>query len=115
MAAAICAGEGLEGDALYAGLAALVAKSLVVEEAPADEPRYRLLAIIRQYARDKLREAGEEEWARNRHLEVFLRLAEDAVPHLRGAQQAAWLARLEAEHDNLRAALEWSLAREDAE
>ncbi len=115
LAAEICAGEGLEADALHAGLAALAAKSLVVEEAQAGEPRYRLLAIIRQYARDKLREAGEEEWARNRHLEVFLHLAEAAASQLRGAQQAVWLARLEAEHDNLRTALEWSMAREDTE
>jgi len=66
------------------------------------------LETIRQYARDRLQEIGESEKCRDRHLNFFLALAEDANPELRGANQRVWLERLEVEHDNVRAALTWS-------
>ncbi|HLE26902.1 MAG TPA: tetratricopeptide repeat protein [Anaerolineales bacterium] len=93
-------------------LTQLVNKSLVVADGEQGaETRYRLLETIRQYAREKLLEAGSAvaEQAHHQHLEYFLRLGEQAEPELRGPDQAAWLDRLEAELDNLRAALEWSL------
>ena len=111
-AAAICTGEGLDADTVRSGLAQLVRKSLVLEEPGEGAPVYRWLETIRQYAWDQLEAAGELQWARNRHLACFLRLAEAAAPQLRGATQAAWLGRLEVEHDNLRAALGWALAEE---
>jgi predicted ATPase/Tfp pilus assembly protein PilF len=91
----------------------LVDKSLVISE-PAENggrARYRLLETIRQYALERLIEAGgaEAARARGRHLSHFLALAEQAEPQLRGAEQMAWLDRLDLEHDNLRAALEWAL------
>jgi predicted ATPase/DNA-binding SARP family transcriptional activator len=106
---AVC-GDGL-GDAVLDTLVRLVDKSLVVVEEPmeAAEGRYRLLETIRQYAREKLLEAGEAEAVRERHLEFFLRFAETAEPRLRGAEQVEWLERVETEHDNLRTALAWSL------
>jgi tetratricopeptide (TPR) repeat protein len=64
---------------------------------------------VRQYARDRLLEAGEAEAMRRRHRDWFLELAERAEPGLQGREQAVWLKRLEGEHDNLRAALAWSL------
>jgi hypothetical protein len=67
-----------------------------------------MLETIREYGADRLREAGEAIAVRDRHLDFFLGLAEEAEPRLHGREQLAWLARLEAEHDNLRAALEWS-------
>ena len=72
--------------------------------------RYRMLETIRQYAREKLLEAGEVEvkGVRGRQLEFFLALAESAEPALRGDDQLTWLARLELEHDNLRAGLKWA-------
>jgi len=107
-AQSVC-GEGL-GDDMLDLLAHLVDKSLVaVEEEEAEEGRYRLPETIRQYARDKLFESGESEQVRDRHLEFFLRFAEGAEPKLRSAEQLEWLEHLEAEHDNLRAALGWSL------
>ena len=63
-----------------------------------------------QYAREKLLESAGGEAVRERHLDYFLALGEQAEPKLVGAEQAAWLRRLEDEHDNLRAALEWSVA-----
>ncbi len=89
-------------------LTSLADKSLVGAEQHLGATRYRLLETVRQYARDRLLEGGDgEEW-RDRHLAHFLSLAEEAAPHLEGADQA-WLERLEAEHDNMRGALEWSL------
>jgi tetratricopeptide (TPR) repeat protein len=84
-------------------VAALVDKSLLVHE-PA-QGRYRMLETVRQVAWDKLREAGEVEALRARHRDWCLALAEAA--DLRGPGQQTWEARLAAEQDNLRAALEW--------
>jgi len=96
-------------------LTRLVEKSLVLAEAQGAETRYSLLETIRQYARDKLLEAGEPEAVRARHLGFFLKLSEEAEPHLRSTDQLNWLARLETEHGNLRAALKWALASRDFE
>ena len=97
-------------------LSELVSKSLVlVEEDTAGEPRYRLLETVRQYGRERLREAGETADVRERHRGWYLALAEQAAPELLGPGQRAWLERLETEHDNLRAALEWSLETREAE
>jgi len=90
-------------------LTLLVNKSLVLVDEHAEGRRYRLLETIRQYARETLFEAGEAEESRDRHLAFFIRLAEAAEPKLRGAEQVAWLERVESEHDNLRTALAWSL------
>jgi tetratricopeptide (TPR) repeat protein len=92
-----------------------VDKSLVQVEKRGGEERYRLLEIMRQYGRDRLAEAGEVEATRDRHRDWFLALAERAKPELIGPDQVAWLDRLEAERDNLRAALEWALERGPAE
>ena len=59
--------------------------------------------------------AGEEERVRERHRDYFLALAEEAEPKLMGAEQAAWLQRLEEEHENLRAGLDWSLVEAGSE
>jgi predicted ATPase/DNA-binding SARP family transcriptional activator/DNA-binding CsgD family transcriptional regulator len=94
-------------------LSDLVDKSLVVVEVRAGEVRrYRLLEPVRQYAQERLEECGEADAVRGRHAKFFLALAKEAEPELTGAHQQAWAARLEAEHDNLRAALSWSLEKE---
>jgi predicted ATPase/DNA-binding SARP family transcriptional activator len=90
-------------------LTLLVNKSLVMVDEHAEGTRYRLPETIRQYARDTLFEAGEAEQIRDRHVVFFIRLAEAAEPKLRGAEQLAWLDRVETEHDNMRTALAWSL------
>lgn len=92
----------------------LADKSLVrVEADGGDEPRLAMLETIREYAWQRLVAHGEAAEAQRRHAAYFLALAEQAEPELRGPHQATWLARLEREHDNLRAALRW--ARESGE
>jgi predicted ATPase len=71
--------------------------------------RYRLLETLRQFAWERLREAGEIEAARTRHRDWYLALAERAQAENEGPSHGAWLDRLESEHDNLRAALAWCL------
>jgi non-specific serine/threonine protein kinase len=109
-AEAVCAGEGIEGGEALDLLARLVDKSLVVAEERAGAVRYRLLETVRQYAGDKLLQAGEAAAARDRHRDWFLALAERAEFRRFRPDNVEWLARLEAENDNLRAALAWSLA-----
>jgi predicted ATPase/class 3 adenylate cyclase len=113
---AVCDAEGdLPVDVLD-GVSSLVDKSLLRrEEGPEDEPRFVMLETIHEFAREKLQESGEAEETRRLHAEYFLALAEEAEPELGGPQQVAWLNRLEAEHDNLRAALSWSLEAGEAE
>jgi non-specific serine/threonine protein kinase len=94
-------------------LSRLVDKSLVIVE-QRDNVRYQLLETIRQYAGEKLQESGNDRWSRDRHLAYFLMYAEKAEPHLFSAEQRAWATRLEIEHDNLRAALRWSLESDQA-
>ena len=90
-------------------LTQLINKSLVIIEDQGEEPRYRLLETVRQYARDKLLEAGEAKQMRDQHLEHFHNLAVKAEPRLYGSEALKWVNRLEAEHDNLRTAMEWGL------
>jgi predicted ATPase/class 3 adenylate cyclase len=102
-AEAVCAGDDDSLDVLLL-VAALVDKSLLVHEPT--RGRYRLLETIRQFAWDKLVEAGEVEGLRGRHRDWCLALAEAA--DFSGPAATPWLARLAAEQDNLRAALEWN-------
>ena len=70
-----------------------------------------MLEIRHEYAREKLEESGEIKEIRRAHAAYFLALAEEAEAGLKGPGQVGWLERLEAEHDNMRAALSWSLDR----
>ncbi len=109
-AEAVCAGNGIDEYEVLDLLTQLVNKSLVVVEHEQSEAvRYRLLETVRQYAREKLFATGEGELARQRQLKYFLGLAERARVELTGPKQVAWIKRLEAELDNIRAALEWAL------
>lgn len=104
-----CAGQGIETSDVLDLLARLVDKSLVaVDEVGAGDVRYRLLETVRQYALDRLRASGEVDPLRARHRDFFLAFAERVEPELQGPRQKEWLDQLEAEHDNFRAALEWS-------
>ncbi|HEY6542403.1 MAG TPA: tetratricopeptide repeat protein, partial [Ktedonobacteraceae bacterium] len=84
-------------------------------ESEGREPRLLMMETIREYALDALAANGEMEAARQAHASYFLRLAEEAEPGLKSAQQALWSERLEREYDNLRAALGWLLARAEHE
>jgi non-specific serine/threonine protein kinase len=69
--------------------------------------RYSMLETVHQYAQDRLHEAGEDETARNRHLEFYVALAEEAESELVGPEQRAWFARIDQERENLLAAHAW--------
>jgi predicted ATPase/DNA-binding SARP family transcriptional activator/uncharacterized protein HemY len=86
----------------------LMEKSLVTREGQIDNIRYGMLETVREFGREKLQEAGEESSVLDRHLEMFMRLAEKLGPLLH-ADMVIWLERLEAELDNIRAAIKWSI------
>jgi non-specific serine/threonine protein kinase len=108
----VCTGEGIKPTAMLDLLSRLVDKSLVVgDEDAAGNRRYRFLETVRQYARERLLRSGRLARLRDRHLAFFFELAHRTEPHLHGPDQVGWLDRLEIEHDNLRAGLEWSVTR----
>jgi predicted ATPase len=95
---------------VFQHVSALVDKSLVQQQAYIqNEPRFTMLETVREYALERLEESGELERLRRRHASYLLQLAEEEERASRGPLQRAWLDRLETEHDNLRAALAWSL------
>ena len=97
-------------------VSSLLDKSLLSkEEGTGGEPRYVMLETIREYAQERLEESGEAETTKRAHAEYFLAIAEEAEPMLWGPEDAAWLDRLEREHDNMRAALSRALRFETAE
>jgi predicted ATPase/DNA-binding CsgD family transcriptional regulator len=97
-------------------VASLVDKSLLRRlDADRAEPRFGMLATIHEYALERLASSGEGDAARDAHAAYFLCLAEEAEPKLDGDEQVVWFDRLEAEHDNLRAALRWREERGAAE
>ncbi|HZO30166.1 MAG TPA: adenylate/guanylate cyclase domain-containing protein, partial [Chloroflexota bacterium] len=111
-------GQAVEAEDVLGLLFQLVDRSLVLAEEQhatdgrQGETRYRLLETLRQYGAEKLSEAGEEADTRTSHLRWCLQLTQGAASILSGPGGAAHARRLEADHDNLRAALGWSL-RED--
>jgi non-specific serine/threonine protein kinase len=95
------------------GVTSLVDKSLLISKEQADgEMRFRMLEVVREYALESLEKHNEAEAVRRSHAAFFLAFGEEAEPHLKAAEAAKWLDRLEDEHDNLRAALRWSLERD---
>jgi predicted ATPase/class 3 adenylate cyclase len=111
----VCSNGGLQIDALD-GVTSLVEKSLLRQgENAGAEPTVSMLETVREYAREQLEQSGEADRIARRHVEFYLHLAEEALPHLVGPDQRRWLAHLEGEHDNLRAALRWALDHGETE
>src|SRR5712692_8543515 len=109
-ASAVCSPAGADV------LAALVDRSLlVVQDVSQGGRRYRMLETIREFAAQRLIEAGEVDLIHTRHRDHYLALAEAAEPELLGPDEDRWRARLTAEQDNLRAALAWSQDHGDSE
>jgi non-specific serine/threonine protein kinase len=104
------------GKTEFAVLATLVDTSLLSCAPGHDgEPRFTMLETIREYAVDMLEASGEADAVRRRHALWYLELAERSETEMLGRHQTAWLERLEAEHENLRAALAWALAQDERE
>jgi predicted ATPase len=107
---AVCLARGGQAGETLAWLRSLADKSLLRQTEAADgEVRFGMLETIREYGLERLAGSGELEAVRQAHARHFLALAEEAAPQLNGPEQAGWLARMELEHDNMRAALQWSI------
>jgi len=105
----ICSTQDLSRSAIFDLLAQLADKSLIIAEPADNETRYRFLETIREFAREKLAESGQIPAIQNGHLAYFAQWAERAETELKGSDQIHWVNRCEAEHSNIRAALDWSL------
>ncbi|MCL5951451.1 MAG: tetratricopeptide repeat protein, partial [Chloroflexi bacterium] len=114
LAAAESVGE-VSGSRIPELLSRLVDKSLVTVVEQNGQVRYRLLEMVRQYANEKLHRCGDFERTRKLHLEWCLQLVQEAEPRLRSSARPVWMQRLEAENDNLRAGLEWSLRPDETD
>jgi predicted ATPase/DNA-binding CsgD family transcriptional regulator len=101
--------ESEEEGSILDRIASLLDKSLLKQTEQDDEPRLLMLETIREYGLEVLASAGEAQATHEAHAAYYLALAEEAEPQLVGPQQTVWLNRLEQEHDNLRAAMRWSL------
>ncbi|MDT8069718.1 MAG: winged helix-turn-helix domain-containing protein [Terriglobia bacterium] len=85
---------------------------LAVRETGAAAPRLYMLEVVREFAFERLESSCEGRSVRKAHAACFMSVAEEAEPHLQGAQPAPWLHRLDLECDNIRAALSWSVVNE---
>jgi predicted ATPase/DNA-binding SARP family transcriptional activator len=115
-AEAVVVDADIERSTVLDIVASLVDKSLVQVEQARDATRYRLLETIREYAAGHLETRGPEEMRRlaRAHRDHYLSLAETAAPHITRGDQAEWLDRLEADHENLGAALMQSVTDADS-
>ncbi|HEX6207848.1 MAG TPA: tetratricopeptide repeat protein [Actinomycetota bacterium] len=104
----VCNSDGELGDTLEL-VASLLDKSLIRPFSGPAGSRYQMLQTIGEYAKEMLESSGEDEEVGRRHAAHVLRTVEAALPRLFGPERALWLDRLAAEHDNLRAALTWTL------
>ncbi len=113
---AICPDDGGSSLGVIDGLGSLRGKSLLRrEDKLSTQPRFAMLATIREYALERLADAGELAQLRERHARWFADLAEEAEGHLVGALQAEWYARLDQEVGNFRAALAWAAEADEPE
>jgi non-specific serine/threonine protein kinase len=108
-AEAICSAEPLHLEAIADLLASLVDKSLVLPEEGNEATRYRMLETIRDYAMMKLIEGGGLNTTSSRHCNYYFVMAKAGNHGLQGPEQAKWIGRLEADHDNMRAAIAYSM------
>jgi predicted ATPase/class 3 adenylate cyclase len=112
MAESVAGPAGEVGGDVLDRMGELVDQSLIRPD-EGDEGRFAMLETIREFAAEMLATSGESEVIGDRHAVAMLALAQEAAPKLSGPDQRAWLERLERDHDNLRAALDWSVRRPD--
>jgi predicted ATPase/DNA-binding CsgD family transcriptional regulator len=115
MVCAVCAAPGADEIAVLDQLTILVEHHLVLRRDTLDEPCFLMLETVREYAAVQLAASGEEPEARRRACDYLIGLAAQAGAAWRSRTYSAWLARLDIEHDNFRAALTYALETADAE
>jgi predicted ATPase/DNA-binding SARP family transcriptional activator len=115
----VAGAEAVAGDLpvdVVDGVESLLRNNLLTGARTAgDEPRLGMLETIREYALERLAARGDGEVVRRRHALYYAALAEAAEPGLRGPQTGAWLERLDAELENIRAAMSWALTASEEE
>ncbi|MEP6704004.1 MAG: tetratricopeptide repeat protein [Acidobacteriota bacterium] len=103
---------GSDADVLNA-VTSLTEKGLLLSEKSIDgELRFRMLVVVRDYALELLARRGDAESLRCSHAQCVLNLVDEAAPNLRSTGSPEWLRRLELDHDNIRAAIRWSMDRD---
>ena len=121
MAEAICSGNGIRSSEILDLLSQLVNKSLLMARTVTEKStgtvavRYRRLEIIREFAWEKLIEAGEIDWLSDRHLKYFLQRTEEIEPHLMQMDQSDWMDALDENLGDIRLALDWAISRQEQE
>ncbi|RPI81535.1 MAG: adenylate/guanylate cyclase domain-containing protein, partial [Chloroflexi bacterium] len=109
------AGDNPTSVSILDCLGSLLDKSLLREtNSTNNEPRFELLEMLREFGLEQLGVSGEQETIQRRHANYFLALAGQAEAGLDNVEQVQWMNQMEQEHDNLRAALEWSKTAEDS-
>ncbi len=112
----VCGPASELGQDVLDGLTSLVEKSLIRSvPGTSDEPRFAMLATIREYGLERLDAGPEAVEIRRRHAAAYLALVEGIASSLTGPQGGPWLDRLALDHDNLRAAIDWAIAGGEAE
>jgi len=111
----VCSDTSIQSNKILDLLEGLINKSMVITEETQHGIRYRVLETMRQYANEKLIESGESDILRDKHLDHFLNFAETASTHLIRSEQLSWLKQLDADYENLRAAIEWALNKNSPE
>ena len=111
-AALVCAGDSIEAGDVLDLVASLADKSLVVVDTSGNRERYRVLESTRQYAMEKLTASGERERLARQHADYYRVVAQNAAASFGAVPLSEWLARLEPDVENFRAAMDWALVRD---
>lgn len=111
----VVSADGIESDDVLDVLSRLVARSMVVADESAGTMRYRLLETMRQYARERLDNAGEGDVVRRRHADHYVALAEAAAVGVTGREEERWVRTFDAETANFNAALDWTIGIGEAD
>jgi DNA-binding CsgD family transcriptional regulator len=107
----VCSGDGVAVDDVFDSVTSLSDKSILIAERHADVVRFRMLETIREFGRERLQKTGDEDRLLRRHRDWYLRLVERADADWVSPRQVEWFARLDREHANIQAAVDYCLTR----
>jgi predicted ATPase/class 3 adenylate cyclase len=107
---AVCSDDHIDEVEVVEAVSSLIDKSLVAADRSDRATRYQQLETVRQYAEERLSTSGEADVVRERHARYFAAFARDAGRGLWSGDEVAWAQRVEADLDNIRAAVSWAVA-----